>query len=158
MTRAAITATPVVRALLALAAAGVVTTAALAADAPGRFTMTPADGGALKLDTVTGAVSFCTRASGEWVCTPTKDGEKSLRIKIEGLESEIAALKDQLKKMDDIAGIGDPGKDQPRPRGETKLPTEKDVEQAFDYFERMMKTIRERMKRLESEDKRGTPL
>lgn len=129
-------------------------------EAPGRFTMTPTDGGMLKLDTATGLVSFCTKAQGapaaEWSCAPVKDGEQALRSRIEGLEAEIAALKDQLRKMDELAGIGDPSKEPPTPR--QSLPTEKDVEQAFDYFERMMKVIRERMKRLEGAEKPGTPL
>jgi hypothetical protein len=142
--------------------------AARAAETPGRYTMTPADGGMLKLDSATGAVSFCTRpAGGEWACTPTKDGEQKLRERITGLEAEITALKDQLQQMDQIAGIGDPRKETapgtggsgpPGGKPDLKLPTEKDVEQAFDYFERMMKTIRERMKRLEQEGKPSTPL
>ncbi|MFM9977188.1 MAG: hypothetical protein ACKVOP_03980 [Sphingomonadaceae bacterium] len=139
--------------------------AAAASDAPGRFTMSPTDGGMLKLDTATGAVSFCTRAAGDWACTPVKDSEKALRDRIGGLEGEIVALKEQLKRMDEIAGIGDPDRDagkeagrDARPGAKPTLPTEKDVEQAFDYLERMMKTIRERMQRLEGQEKRGTPL
>jgi len=134
---------------------------AAASDAPGRFTMSPTDGGMLKLDTATGAVSFCTRAAGDWACAPVKDSEKALRDRIGGLEGEIVALKEQLKRMDEIAGIGDPDRDagkDSRPGAKPTLPTEKDVEQAFDYLERMMKTIRERMQRLEGQEKRGTPL
>ncbi len=135
---------------------------------PGRFTMTPAEGGALKLDTVTGATSFCTRAEGDWSCKPTKDGEQILRKEIDGLKGEIDVLKEQLTKMEEIAGIGDPSKadggrpgeqsDGPRPHAKMDLPTEKDVDQAFDYFERMVKKLRERLNKLEGEGKSGTPL
>ncbi len=129
----------------------------------GRYTMTPIDGGALKLDTVTGAASFCMRAGSEWECKPTRDGEQVLKKQIEGLASEISVLKEQLTKMEDIAGIGDPGKppnsvDGPRPSSRMDLPTEKDVDQAFDYFEAMMKKLRERMNKLEGATKPGTPL
>ena len=130
----------------------------------GRFTMTPTDGGALKLDTVTGATSFCTRADGDWACKPTKDGEQILRKEIDGLKSEIDVLKEQLTKMEEIAGIGDPGKadggrpDGPRPQAKMDLPTEKDVDQAFDYFERMVKKLRERLNRLDGDGKTNTPL
>lgn len=126
-------------------------------DAPGRYSMTPADGGMMRLDSMTGAVSFCTRPApgGEWSCTPVKDAEQVLRQRIEALEAEVTVLKDQLRKMDELAGIGDPGKEPPR-SPKPALPNEKDVEQAFDYLERMMKTIRERMKRLEDGDKPGT--
>lgn len=142
--------------------------AALAADEkPGRYTMTPAEGGALKLDTVTGAVSLCTRAGGDWACKPTQDGEQTLRREIEGLKAENDVLKDQLVKMEELAGIGDPRKTEgplggPRPggSGDSKmgLPTEKEVDQAFDYFESMVKKLRERFNKLEGPAKPGTPL
>lgn len=141
---------------------------ALAADdKPGRFTMMPTDGGALKLDTATGAVSLCTRASGDWACVPTQDGEQALRQQIEGLKAENDVLKDQLVKMEELAGIGDPRKTEgplggPRPGGGSDskmgLPTEKEVDQAFDYFESMVKKLRERFNKLEGPSKHGTPL
>lgn len=130
-------------------------------DTPGRYTMSPTEGGMLKLDTATGIVAFCTRkpgaAAGDWTCAPVSDGEQALRRRIEGQEAEIAALKEQLRKADDLAGIGDP-RNEPPAAPRKSLPDEKDVEQAFDYFERMMKVIRERMKRLEGGEKPGTPL
>ena len=147
-------------------------TAAWTADEkPGRYTMTPTDGGILKLDTVTGGMSLCTRTGGDWACQPTKDGEQTLRREIDALKSENQVLKDQLTKTEELAGIGDPSKgDGPRPGGQTdgsrpggqskvQLPTEKDIDQAFDYFEAMVKKLRERMNRLENDDKKkGTPL
>lgn len=130
-----------------------------AEDKLGRYTMTPTEGGVLKLDTVTGAVSFCTRAEGDWGCKPTKDGEQILRREIEGLRSELSVLKEQLTKMEEIAGIGDPGKSDGRgPHAKMDLPTEKDVDQAFDYFERMVKKLRERLNKIEGDNKTGTPL
>lgn len=131
----------------------------LAQEKQGRYTMTPTDGGVLKLDTVTGATSFCTRSSGDWDCKPTRDGEQALRREIEGLQGQIVVLKEQLIKMEDVAGIGDPGKsDRMKPQAKMDLPTEKDVDQAFDYFERMVKKLRERMNKIEAEGKPGTPL
>jgi hypothetical protein len=142
-------------------------TARAADEKSGRYTMTPAEGGALKLDTVTGAVSLCTRAGGDWACKPTQDGEQTLRREIEGLKAENDVLKDQLVKMEELAGIGDPRKTEgplggPRPggSGDSKmgLPTEKEVDQAFDYFESMVKKLRERFNKLEGPPKPGTPL
>jgi hypothetical protein len=152
------------KATLAIACVLAATATLAADDKPGRYTMSPTDGGMLKLDTVTGAVAFCTRVDGDWACKPTKDGEQTLRREIDGLKSEIGVLKEQLTKMEEIAGIGDPSKvDGPRPGGpgpqaRTDLPTEKDVDQAFDYFERMVKKLRERLNKLEGDDKRGTKL
>ena len=153
----------------ALALAGTLfaaSTAYTADEKPGRYSMTPADGGVLKLDTATGAVSLCTREGSDWTCQPTKDGEQALRREIEGLKSEIQVLKEQLSKTEELAGIGDPTKTDgprpgtggPRPQAKADLPTEKDVDQAFDYFERMVKKLRERLNRLEGDGKPGTPL
>jgi polyhydroxyalkanoate synthesis regulator phasin len=130
---------------------------------PGRYTMTPTESGALKLDTLTGVVSQCTRADGDWSCKPTKDGEQTLRREIEGMKSEVEVLKDQLTKMEEMAGIGDPKKSDgplsgPRPQDKMDLPSEKDVDQAFDYFEGMVKKLRERFRKLDNEDKKGAPL
>ena len=153
MRQAALTTTVLLAGLVGCGAA------AAADDKPGRYTMTPTEGGVLKLDTVTGAVSLCTKAGADWSCTLTKDGEEALRKEIDGLKAEIEVLKEQLTKTEEIAGLGDPSKGgEGRPHGKTELPTEKDVEQAFDYFERMVKKLRERLNRIEGETKPGTPL
>jgi len=133
--------------------------AAVAADEkPGRYTMTPTEGGMLKLDTATGVVSLCARDGGEWSCKLTKDGESTMRKEIDGLKAEIDVLKDQLKTREDIAGPGDPDKGGGKMHGTAQLPSEKDVDQAFDYFEKMVKKLRERLNRIENENKPGTPL
>lgn len=148
----------VVGAALATALFATAPTLAATPDAPGRYTMTPADGGMIRLDTATGAVSFCTRTSGDWSCAPVKDGEQALRSKIQSLEGEIVSLKDKLREMEEIAGLGDPEKEKAAPRAKPSLPSEQDVEQAFDYLERMMKKLKERMERLEGKQTPGTPL
>jgi hypothetical protein len=149
--------------LVVLAAAALATPSFSGDDKPGRYTMTPTDGGTLKLDTVTGAVTLCKKVGDDWSCQPTKDGEQILRREIEGMKSEIEVLKDQLTRMEDLAGIGEPRKGDgsvtgPRPQARMDLPSEKDVDQAFDYFEGMVKKLRERFRKLDSEEKKGAPL
>lgn len=51
-------------AALALAGAAVADTA----DNAGRFTMSPVDGGFLRLDKETGAVAMCARSGTAWAC------------------------------------------------------------------------------------------
>ncbi len=146
-------------ALLSCALLPLATTLPSAADEkPGRYTMTPTEGGFLKLDTATGVVELCTKAGDEWACKPTKDGETALRKEIDGLKAENEVLKDQLKTADEVAGLGDPDKKGGPGRGKAQLPTEQDVDQAFDYFERMVKKLRERLNRIESDKKPGQPL
>ena len=147
-----------------LVAAGVA--GADAQERAGRYTMTPTDGGFLKLDTETGAVSLCKKTGDAFACTLVPDSEQKLAKENEALKADLKRLKDDLKQLEEIAGLGEPkpGDGPPggaRPGGEggkLQLPTEKDVDKAFDYFEAMMKKLKERLKRLEESQKPGTQL
>lgn len=151
----------VMTALLAAGAAGV-----SAEERAGRYTMTPTEGGFLKLDTETGAVSLCKKTGESYACDLVPDSEQKLAKENESLKADLQRLKDDLKQLEEIAGIGEPKPGEgppggPRPGGEggkLRLPTEKDVDKAFDYFEGMMKKLRERLKRLEEAQKPGTQL
>jgi hypothetical protein len=142
--------------------------AAAADDRSGRYTMTPADGGFLRLDTETGAVSMCAKKDrdGQWTCEPLPDAAAAQKRDLERLEAENKALKDEIRQMEEIMGLddkkpGEPGSTQAeRPKPGFPLPTEKDVDQAFDYMQRMLKKFQEKLKELESgrKDGGGTPL
>ena len=149
-------------------------TPASADERAGRFTMTPANGGFIRLDTVTGAVSFCRgQDPSQWSCTLMPDGQQAMQKQIDDLKAENQTLKDELKRMEDVfvqggkPGEGRPGEPHPggdgRPSGGGKmeLPSEQDVDKAFDYLEKMMKKFRDRMHRMEKPDepeKPGKPL
>ncbi len=146
------------------------TSAGLAADdvRPGRFTMTPADGGFLRMDTETGALALCAKKGDQWACDPMPDTQQSQSRELERLQAENKALKEEIRRMEDVMGLGDPKPGQPpiaggeRPKGGIELPSEKDVDKAFDYVQRMLKKFQERMRELESGQgggpDKGTPL
>ncbi len=46
------------------------------ADSSGRFTMSPVDGGFLRLDKQTGAVAMCAHTGTDWACKPVEDQSK----------------------------------------------------------------------------------
>lgn len=151
----------------AAAVAGLGLAAAAAEEAPGRYTMTPTDGGFIRLDTKTGAMSLCTGNNGEWACRAMPDDQKMLQERIARLEEENRALKEENRQLEDVMGLGpdkpkegagpgapsDGGPSQPPGKG-FKLPSEKDLDQAFDYFEGMLKKFRDRLKKLEEEEKK----
>ncbi len=157
---------------VAVAVAGAVASGAAAEERPGRYTMTPTDGGFVRLDTESGTVSLCAKKDGGWACELMPDSQTALRKEIDALKAENKALKDDVKSMEEVLGLpGKPGEARPgqppsaegdgRPggaRGKLELPTEQDVDKAFDYFEKMMKKLRERMKRLEDGEKPGQRL
>ncbi|MGD9784603.1 MAG: hypothetical protein AB7E80_14070 [Hyphomicrobiaceae bacterium] len=135
------------------------------ADAQGRYQMKPTDDGFVRLDTQTGAVSLCARQNGDWACRGMADDQKALQDRIAKLEEDNRALKDENRRLEDVMGLNPdkaPGTVPEGPGGPSNrfaLPTEKDVDKAFDYFEGLLKRFRERLKKLEEPKKNeGVPL
>lgn len=150
---------PVVLAVLATLPASAQTR-----DAPGRFTMQPIEGGFLRLDTQTGAVSTCRAGTGNLVlCQPAQEEQQGLAKEIARLRVENDALKAEVKRLEQIAGV-QPAPPVTEPPGEKfQLPTEEEVDSALDYVERMFKKFRDRLRNLEQDEKPvekkpGTPL
>lgn len=161
---------PVIAAAVAVGALGYASATARADDASGRYTMTPTEGGFIRMDTQTGAMSMCAGKEGEWTCRAMPDDQKILQDKIAGLEEQNRKLQEENRRLEEVLGLApdkpadgsSPGQSGPpgAPKGNFKLPTEKDLDQAFDYFEGMLKKFQDRLKKLEEQDKRdgGVPL
>lgn len=56
-----------------------------------RFSMQSVDGGLMKLDTRTGAMTFCSQRSGAWVCEAVPEDRAALEAEIARLQSRLAA-------------------------------------------------------------------
>jgi hypothetical protein len=133
--------------------------AAQGREAPGRYTMQPVDGGFLRLDSQTGAVSMCRPGSGGVVTCLPSQGEQGVPGEVARLRAEISELKAEVKRLEEIAGLGGHGGPQLNTQPEKlQLPTEQEVDQALDYVERMYKKFRDRLRNLDSGSKPGTQL
>lgn len=134
--------------------------------ASGRYQMTPIEGGFMRLDTETGAVSICKAQAGKVSCTPAEDqvpatsGQASAALK-----KENARLRAELERLERHFGLGpntaDPSKPNDlapptAPSKPLKIPQTEDVDQLFNYIEGMLKKFRERIERLEKEAERET--
>jgi hypothetical protein len=119
----------------------------------GRFSLTPTEGGFIRLDRDTGAMSFCSGKDAEWACKPMPDGQKELEGRIDQLERENKMLREERSELNAA-----PSPDSVAPPGDIPVPKEEDVDKLFDYVEGMMKKFKERLKRLEQESKKETPL
>jgi hypothetical protein len=118
------------------------------ADQPGRFAMQPVDGGIMRLDTKTGAISLCLRKAASFTCEPVPDSR--------GADGDLARLAAENRELRDrLARLEAEG---PAARKSLELPSEAEVDKALDYFERMVKKFRDRMKSLEGSSGKGTPL
>ena len=122
------------------------------AEGKGRYTMTPVEGGFMRLDTESGAVAMCARKGDAWACEPVNDRTVSSDGQSK-LETENRALKERIKSLEDsIAAVKPPsdgGYPVEPPGGVSKLPTEEDVDKALDYVERMFKKFRDRAKKFD---------
>lgn len=134
-------------------------------DDAGRYTMSPAEGGVIRLDRETGAMAFCSGSAGNWSCKEMPESESALKKRVEELEGEKRALEAERRLRDGLLGgrpsakapgAGEPpaGDTVPAPPGDLPVPNERDVDKLFDYVEGMVKKFKERIERLEREAKK----
>ena len=131
---------------LALSCVTALAQLSMPAGSAGRFTMHPADGGVLRLDTQTGALSMCKQVSGAWTCTMMPDDRTTATIEIDRLKGENVELKASVKRLEELAGVPDPGE---KSRAGAQLPTEEDIDKAMSYVQRMLKKFKEKLRELE---------
>lgn len=99
-------------------------TPAIIAPEGDRFALQPADGGFLRLNKETGAVSYCSAKDGVSVCRLGADERAALETEIERLRAENARLK---------AGLA--------PQAPPALPGEQEFERALSFTERFLRRI-----------------
>jgi hypothetical protein len=101
---------------------------AAAAEA-GRYVLKDVEGGFIRLDTGTGAVSHCSVRNDNWRCEPVADAQAALQDEINRLAKENAALEQQLAELTD---------GEPRSAPSIELPSDEDLDRVFGMFERFM--------------------
>jgi len=114
--------------------------------ASARFSFAPADGGYLRLDSLSGQVSMCSQRTAGWACQLVPDDRTALDAEIARLQTEIERLKSEIAKAD--TGKADAGKaEPPRPQAELaprsgkdesslRFPTREEMERARAAIER----------------------
>jgi hypothetical protein len=117
------------------------------AEESGRFLLKEADQNTfIRLDTVTGAISHCSSAAGDWSCKSVKDDRAALHEEIAKLRKENDELKARLAKRREEGG-----------EQRLTLPSEADIDRWLalveKYFERFLSLIR----RLEQKEN-GQPI
>jgi hypothetical protein len=111
----------------------------------GRYTLNRVDGGWLRLDTRTGAVSTCAQAAGAWTCRLAPDERATLEGELSRAQQENATLKQELIKR----GIALPQGMAQAPAGPAKspeepairLPSDADIDRVMGFMEKVMKRM-----------------
>jgi hypothetical protein len=65
---------------------------------PGRFSLSRVEGGFLRLDSVTGHMSFCSPHTVGWACQAVPEDRAALDAEIARLQRELGKLKDEIAK------------------------------------------------------------
>lgn len=103
----------------------------------GRYTMTPAPNGFLRLDTRTGAVSLCTVTSGQVRCQSSADERAALEAEIARLSKKVTALESKLAQSASPLAK----------RLRNAMPSDAEMDKALSlaerFLRRMMRVIRE---------------
>lgn len=153
-------ATSFLRLPIAIAAAVLVGGGGAAAQAAldtenGRYTLSPAGNGFLRLDTRTGAVSTCSNSNGGWACYTVPDERAALDAEIGRLQADNDKLKAELAarqpdssgKIDEALPKSDSLK-KPEPKiaeGERKieipLPSDRDIDRVMSFVERAWRRL-----------------
>jgi hypothetical protein len=117
----------------------------------GRYSMSPTDDGVVRLDTRTGAMALCTRKDERWACEDMNDSQRVLMSEIEKLQAENKSLKEQVEHLEQTLGLGENGADAAKPGTTLTLPSEEEVDKAFDFLEGVLGKLRERIEKLKKE-------
>jgi len=148
-----------IRIIVAAAVVGLGMSGAAAQSMPdtenGRYALSPAADGMVRLDTRTGAVSNCSNSGTGWACHAVPDERAALDAEIGRLQAENERLKGQLaerdqaaaKKSDEALPKSDSLK-KAEPKladGERKieipLPSDQDVDRMMSFVERAWRRL-----------------
>jgi hypothetical protein len=119
----------------------------------GRYALSPASDGIIRLDTRTGAVSNCNNNGNGWACYAVPDERDALDSEIGRLQSENGRLKAQLAARDQTGKVDEalPKSDslkKAEPKiadGERKieipLPSDQDMDRMMSFLERAWRRL-----------------
>ena len=130
--------------MLSLAALSLPITAAVAQEAnPDRYSLERSEGGFVRLDRQTGAVTLCTEADGTLTCRMAADERAAYDADLARLEKRVEALENQ------IAGAT-PGKS-------SDMPSDAEIDRSIGIMERFMRAFFNLVQKFQGEEQRSEP-
>ena len=154
---------------LCLAGTGYARAGALPETDNGRYALSPAGDGVLRLDTRTGAISTCSNSGAGWACYAVPDERSALDTEIgrlqadnEKLRKELASrdpvvsgkIEESMPKSDSLKKSG-PKNDPKIAEGERKLeiplPSDRDMDRMMSFLERAWRRLIEMANRVQKD-------
>ncbi len=140
---------------LHLAGTGAATAQSMPDTENGRYTLSPASDGVIRLDTRTGAVSNCNNNGTGWACHAVPDERDALDAEIGRLQAENDRLKTQLAARDQAAADktddalpksdslkkGEPKVADGERKIEIPLPSDQDMDHMMSFLERAWRRL-----------------
>ena len=136
----------------------------------GRYSLQPSGDGVIRLDTRTGAISYCSSSASGWACYTAPDERKALDAEIGRLQAENEKMKAQLAsanagKTDEALPKSDrqdapkqdnPKQDNPKTaeggrRIEIPLPSDADVDRVISFLERAWQRLVDMANRMQKD-------
>jgi hypothetical protein len=128
----------------------------LAAEAPGRYTMTTVGDNIWRLDSASGAMSVCGRKLDHWACESVTDDALAPKAEIDRLTRENQQLRDKLAKAEEKEAEAAPGRKQ-TPRNPYARFSDDALDEMTDFINTMIRRLQEMVQDLR-QDEAGQPL
>jgi hypothetical protein len=129
------------KSLFAAALASLLAGAAHAEDAQ-RYRLEKTDGGFVRMDTQTGAMSTCQQKDGQLVCRMAADERTAFQDEVDRLQGQVKALDERVTKLENSLSQ----------RLESSLPTEEDFNKTMNYMERFLRGFMGIVKDMEKDE------
>lgn len=134
----------------AFAQAGAATGASGAPTPTPGYTLQAVEGGVLKLDTRSGALSFCSAKAGAYVCEAVPEDRAALEAEITRLQARIAELEKGRAGVPDI--MAPPAGKEGAPDAPMTEEARKRLDEALDVAEHAFRRFMDMVNRLRSEE------
>lgn len=123
----------------------------LAAEPPGRYSMTTVEGSVWRLDGATGAMSVCGRKLDHWACESVTDDALALKEEVDRLTRENQELRDKLAKAEEKEAEAAPGKG-PAPRSPYAGFPDHALDEMTDFVNAMIRRLQEMVQDLKQDE------
>ena len=125
----------------------------LAAEPPGRYSMTTVEGSVWRLDSATGAMSVCGRKLDHWACESVTDDALALKEEVDRLTREHQELRDKLAKAEEkeAEAAPAPGKEAAPRSPYAKFPDHA-IDEMTDFVNAMIRRLQEMVQDLKRDE------